>query len=864
MQVILSHINLDFDGFASMVAAKKLYPKAKLVLPTKQGKSLERFLALYRDSFSLYYPNQINWENVTEIILVDIASLQRIGEVSYLIDKEKVEFIVYDHHQPNDMNVKAKTAMIELVGATVTLLVEEMRSKEITISSFEATIYALGLYTDTGAFTYLNTTPRDLIAGSYLLECGANLEIISKFSETPLQDEEQKLLQSLLLHSEEHYFDGVDILVAYHQQKDYTGGLALLARKALEMTGTDALFFVVEMGKRTFIVGRSTSERIDVLPIIKMFSGGGHQKAASAMVKNGNFQEILAIVRGSIKEVIKPSLTAKDIMSSPVKVISTITSIEEAGKMMLRYGHTGFPVLEDGKLVGIISRRDIDKAKHHGLGHAPVKGYMSTDPTTIHSSMSLEEVQNLMIAKNVGRLPVLEKDQLIGIISRTNVIEALHGEKIKSGQVIQQSSPLELSLARRMEKLIPHDILQLLKTIGEQADKLNYRAFMIGGVVRDLVIGRENEDIDIVVEGDGISFAKLLADYFGGTVRIHEKFGTATWKHPTGIKIDITSARTEYYDYPAALPNVEMSSLREDLFRRDFTINAMALQINTRDFGKLIDFFHGYQDIKQKKIRILYNLSFVEDPTRILRAVRFEQRFGFEMDKQTLELAHISVDKIASTSKARLAHELSILLREDYPVESLKRLSEIGVLQYLIGSTTCFGENKLRLLEDYKKLYDEITLALPRHRNRAWICYLIILLSGHDNRLQLLREFALDSSDLHTIDEVASIQLCDNSLANVTKLGELHLLFKKYSFEAIVCFSILHQLPSGERHMIKRYLIERVDIPNFINGEDLKTLNIPPSPIYTTILLELECLYLNQQVLSKEDALAFVKNKYCL
>ncbi|MCT8139631.1 DHH family phosphoesterase [Anaerobacillus sp. CMMVII] len=311
MQVILSHINLDFDGFASMIAAKKLYPKAKLVLPTKQGKSVQRFLAIYRDSFNLYYPNQIAWNTVTEVILVDIASLQRIGEVSNYINKEEVEFIVYDHHQPNSSNVSSKVSLVEQVGATITLLVEKLQNKQIPISSFEATIFALGLYTDTGSFTYLNTTPRDLKVGSYLLECGANLQLVAKFSVSPLQEEEQQLLYSLIQQSEEHFFQGVDILVAYHQQKDYTGGLALLARKALEMTGTDALIFVVEMGKRTFIVGRSTSDRIDVLPIIQRLGGGGHQKAASAMIKDGNFQEILATVTKHIPELVKPSLTAK-------------------------------------------------------------------------------------------------------------------------------------------------------------------------------------------------------------------------------------------------------------------------------------------------------------------------------------------------------------------------------------------------------------------------------------------------------------------------------------------------------------------------------------------------------------------------
>ncbi|MCT8139630.1 CBS domain-containing protein [Anaerobacillus sp. CMMVII] len=551
-------------------------------------------------------------------------------------------------------------------------------------------------------------------------------------------------------------------------------------------------------------------------------------------------------------------------MSSPVKVISPATSIEEAAKMMLRYGHTGFPVLENGNLVGIISRRDIDKAKHHGLGHAPVKGYMSTDPTTIPSGLSIEEVQNLMIEKNVGRLPVIDNNQIVGIISRTNVIEALHGEKIKVGQVINKKSPIKISLLGRMKKLLPSQLLDLLRDIGEKADQLDYPAYMIGGIVRDLVIGRKNEDIDIVVKGDGISFAKLLATSIGGSVRVHEKFGTATWKHPSGLKIDITSARTEYYDYPAALPTVEMSSLREDLFRRDFTINAMALQINNNYFGKLIDFFHGYHDIKNKKIKILYNLSFVEDPTRILRAVRFEQRFGFKMDKQTIEIAHISVDKIASTSKPRIGHELSRLLMEEHPVESLVRLKELGVLNYLVGPNSC-NEQTVTLLKKFKSFFDEVTLSTQIEScatKQNWICYLAILFYYKPKGLEEVRELALNNEQLQILNEITQLVSEDLNISTKFNLGDIHLLLRKYQTDAIICYSILKELPEELLVVIKAYLMTRVSLPRLINGTDLMALNIKAGPIYTEILLEIESSYLNKEILTKEDALQFVKDKY--
>ena len=173
------------------------------------------------------------------------------------------------------------------------------------------------------------------------------------------------------------------------------------------------------------------------------------------------------------------------------------------------------------------------------------------------------------------------------------------------------------------------------KKIGKTAEDFNYNAYVIGGFVRDLFLYRSNEDIDVVIEGDGIAFARQFSKEMGTRVHTHEKFGTAVVIFPDGFKIDVASARMEYYKFPAALPTVEMSSLKLDLFRRDFTINTLAIELNPEKFGKLLDFFSAQKDIKDKVLRVLHNLSFVEDPTRVFRALRFEQRFGFTIGKLT-------------------------------------------------------------------------------------------------------------------------------------------------------------------------------------------------------------------------------------
>jgi tRNA nucleotidyltransferase (CCA-adding enzyme) len=227
----------------------------------------------------------------------------------------------------------------------------------------------------------------------------------------------------------------------------------------------------------------------------------------------------------------------------------------------------------------------------------------------------------------------------------------------------------------------------MLKRIGEVADEFGYGAYVVGGFVRDLFLYRLNEDVDIVIEGDGIAFAKKYAKLEGTRIHTYEKFGTAVIIFPDGYKIDVASARLEYYKFPAALPIVEMSSIKLDLYRRDFTINTLAIQLNSEKFGTLIDFFSARKDVKEKIIRVLHNLSFVEDPTRVFRAIRFEQRFGFTIGKLTNGLIEnaVNMNFFQGLSGRRVLGELKQILEEDNPVPAIIRLNDFDLLKFIPG-----------------------------------------------------------------------------------------------------------------------------------------------------------------------------------
>ena len=190
--------------------------------------------------------------------------------------------------------------------------------------------------------------------------------------------------------------------------------------------------------------------------------------------------------------------------------------------------------------------------------------------------------------------------------------------------------------------------------------------YLVGGTVRDILLGEQSFDVDIAVEGDAIALARRIARELGGRTREHEKFGTAVVVYGDGQRVDVVTARTEFYDAPAALPAVEHASIREDLYRRDFTVNAMAASLKAEDFGRLVDPFGGRGDLAAETVRVLHNLSFIEDPTRIFRAIRYENRYGFRMDEHTARLARSCVEMglVGDLSSARLRDELTALLEE--------------------------------------------------------------------------------------------------------------------------------------------------------------------------------------------------------
>lgn len=866
MDVIISHVNADFDSLASMVAAGKLYPEAVMVFAGSINRNVREFIALHGDILEFKEPRSLDLGAITRLIVVDNRIADRLGELSDIPSRPGVEVFVYDHHPPSPHDMVGVKDYSETVGSTTTILVKIIRRMGLIVSPFEATLFALGIHEDTGSLTYAGTTHEDAEALAYLMRAGANMSVILHFLGKHLTLTQHELMKKFFSSLEHHRIKGVLVALAKARMDEYVEGASMVAGKLADLENLDVLFALAEMGERVLVVGLSRLLQVDVDDILSGLGGGGHSKAGSAVIKGVTLEGTERKLKKLLEEKVRPLVTAGEIMTGPVRTLHEDTPITEASRRMERTGHTAFPVVDEkGELAGIISRKDLDKAGHHGLGHAPVKGFMSRNLISVEEDASLQEIQALMTENAIGRLPVVKGNKLVGIVTRKDVIRALHGSDYlrgfaPSGRAAGYSRAEIVELVQRS---LPGEMQTLLRSISRAAEKSGYSVYLVGGVVRDLLLGYPNLDLDIVVEGEGIEFARILADLLKGRVRSHRKFGTAVVILPTGRRIDVATARTEFYEHPAALPTVEVSSIRQDFYRRDFTINAMAIALTGERFGELLDYFGGLRDLERRHIRILHNLSFVEDPTRIFRAVRFEQRYGFRMELQTEMLARRAVEMeiVGKLTNARVRDELIYIFSEPNPLpfKAVGRLQDLGALRVLHPHLEVSEavRDRFRLLKEHV----ERACVLVGDGIKAWIVEMAALLEelGVEETEKWCHLMRFKRDDclplLQCVGEVRGI-IVDVSSGELPPSGIVERLdpLKK---EALAYLYVMGG--PGARKVVARYMEEWSKVEPEIDGTDLERLGLRPSPAYAKILARVRAEVLDGKVRGREEELELAR-----
>jgi tRNA nucleotidyltransferase (CCA-adding enzyme) len=866
VKIITSHINADFDSLASMIAAKKLYPDALIVFPGSQERRVRDFIEVF-EPVKIHRLKDIDPEKVDALIIVDTKQRSRLGPLAKLTGKEGLLIHIYDHHPFEKEDIRGKVERIEEVGATATILTEVLKSRKLHPSPMEATILALGIYEETGSLLFPSTTERDLLSLSYLLKRGANLNIVSTYLKTELNVQELDLLNELIKSSDEVIIGGIRIIVARAVRESYIGDAAHLAHRIMELEDIDAVILLLGMEGKILIIARSRVPELDVGELLREFGGGGHPTAASATMREASLEVVAERVVKLLSRHIKPGKTAADVMTSPVITVQWGSSIKEAEDMMTKFGVNVLPILRDGRYAGLISREIVEKAIFHGFRKNKASDFSTSEALTVEPDTPVRDIETMMIEHNQRFMPVLEGDTIIGAITRTDLLRVLYEEFLRRRRVgkedITEMHAVSRNLASLLKDRFPAKVYAVLKAAGEVADGMGMNVYLVGGSVRDLLLGQANLDIDLVVEGEGILFAKQLSTHLHARSRFHPRFGTAQIIHD-GLKLDVATARTEYYESPAALPKVETSSIKKDLYRRDFTINTLAVKLNRKDFGTLIDFFGGQRDLKEKTVRVLHNLSYVEDPTRAFRAVRFAERFGFKLSKHTANLikSAIKMDLFEKLSGSRLYEELLIAFQETNPVKTLKRLSDYDLLK-VIHRNLVFDENLEGILSSMYETLAWYSLLYLEEKADAGVLYLTALLSrltGQDRQEALIRLSAPPKLQGIILRGILESEEILRQLPAYDPAKLYHLLAQK-SIETIL-FSMAVSSDVQKKKDISHFLVDLRKVKISLKGSDLKKLGIRQGPLYACILKELLDEKLRGSLVSEEDERKFVLKRY--
>ncbi|MBT0654084.1 A-adding tRNA nucleotidyltransferase [Geomobilimonas luticola] len=871
MDVITTHVNADFDCLGAMVAARKLYPEARLVFSGSQEKSMRDFF-LKSTSYALDFTRlkDLEFDKITRLILVDCQHSSRIGRFAEILTRPGVEVHIYDHHPESSGDITPAAGIIRESGSTCTILATLLRERGIEVNATEATLMMLGIYEDTGSLTFPTITGEDYQAAAWLLEQGANLNTVADFMTQELTAEQVSLLNDLLKSLQTTTLNGIDVSLAHTSVDYYIGDIAVLAHMMRDMENLEALFLVVGMGNRVYIVARSRIPEVNVGDILRELGGGGHATAASATVRELTLIQVLERLEETLRNKVNPRRVARDIMSAPVKTMPASTTLTEARELLTRYNVNAMPVMDGKRMVGIISRRIVEKALYHELGSLPVSEYMHTEYLKGTPDTPVAAVQEYIVGQNRRLVPIFDGEELCAVITRTDLLRSMYaGEALYD--LARDSLPIRSrEVMRLIDRQLAPDVVKMLRDLGQVGEELDLPVYAVGGFVRDLLLGIENCDIDVTIEGDGILFATTFAAKFGCRVKSHVKFGTAVIVFPDGTKIDVASTRLEYYASPGALPTVERSSLKMDLYRRDFTINTLAIRLNSPDFGVLIDYFGAQRDLQERVLRVLHNLSFVEDPTRVFRAIRFEQRLDFHIAKHTENLIKnaVKMNFLDKLGGKRLLSELVHILTENDPLRAVDRLASLGLLRF-IHPDLFLTKPVRRNMEEAVRIVSWFELLFLDRRYEKWAVYFLTLTGtlSNDEFLATCNRLAVNEHYREKLFESrrqagTMLEIMQRKVARGIPVlrSDIYFWLKALPVELLL-FMMASTTSADVKKFISLYITQLQNVRTMLNGKELQRLGVPAGPRIRELLDVLLTARLNNEVLSREDEERLVRKR---
>lgn len=882
MHLIVTHENADFDAAASLLGAVRLNPRAVALLPERINRNVSAFLTLYKSAFPFVSRADLfNGKHPPRITRVTVVDTRRASTVKGI--KSNTPTTIIDHHPNDGVFLPNETFEGEIIGANTTLLIERIMKKKMVLPSLEATLLMLGIYEDTGCLSYRGTTSRDIRAAAWLLDQGAVLDTVRKYLEPPLTDEQQSVLESLVKRAETRSIQGYPVTVAAIALSTYLAELSAVAHRLRDTLDPVALIVLVEMPQHdrtiTHLIARSTDDAIDAGEIARMFGGGGHPRAASAPIPNpASLEMLIAKVWELISLRVRPAVRVANLMSYGVQTVEATLPLATIAPKLRRIGHEGFPVVQNGAVVGLLTRRQVDRAIDHEMGTLTVGEVMTAGTITLTPDAPAALLEKKMVESGWGQIPVVDDSgRLIGIVTRTDLLK--HWAEVHPGA---GGTPIDTGSTQTLSQAEITRVLgtpaALIERIAAHAASKGETVYMVGGVVRDILLERRNLDLDFVVEspheGAAIHMAETLQARFGGRVTSFKPFGTAKWRIDQSVAdalnlpletlpdhVDFAAARSEFYEYPTALPTTYAGGIKLDLARRDFSINTLAVQLSASssipparpvktESYPLIDEFGGLRDLREGVIRVLHSLSFIDDPTRILRAARFEHRFSFTIEPRTLELMRGAYPMLRRITGERVRNELTLILRERSPEKALKLMAERGILSAIYPAFV-FGDRAARAVESalvgelppHDPALDRVDLAW--HTIAAFIP--LAELPEWTERLMFGKTMTDSLTDAAQLVQTPGALFDEHAPASqITAYLENKILDVKGDMALIAAQLCLDD--SAARDHLENFRTQWRATRPTTTGETLKTLGLKPGRCYGIILNRLRAARLDKEI----------------
>ena len=848
VDLITTHIGADFDALASSLIARKLHPEAKLFFPGSREESVRRMLETGFIELDELRQRQIDPDGLTRVILCDIRQPDRIGVVAdWLAERPGIELVIYDHHPDGEDDLTSTEGRIDPeVGSTSTLLVEELERRGIELSPREASLMLMGVYEDTGSLSYATTGPRDLAAAAWLLEKGGDLGAVRRFVLRRLDPRRLEVLHRMTDELKVYRLRGHRVGIVALELGAYIDELAPLVGRCLELFELPLLFGVFGEGERVTVIARGDLEGMDLGRFLDEHAGGGgHATADEASLKGRTVLEVREQLLDALETALPAGVRACDLMLARFHGLPASATVVEAKEHLNRHRLNAAPVMqEEGsrRVVGVVTRQILDAALQHELAGRAVEKVMERDLEWVAPEAPAEEIA----ARMMGRHPrlVLVGDPAapapLGVATRMQVMRHLYGRLEETtdplGRRARERRARRTDVGRMLGEALADSVARRLTVVAETAREHGVRAYLVGGLVRDLLLGRDNRDVDLVVEGDGPHFADLLRERLGGRVRKHLPFMTAVLVDEDGFHIDIASARSEFYRAPAALPEVRTSPIRQDLYRRDFTINTLAIRLGPEETPELIDFFGGRRDLDDGVLRVLHSLSFIDDPTRVLRGVRLECRLGFALSPETLRLVELALAEgvFDRLSGPRLRDELIAMLGDAATaVKGVERLSELGLLPVLHARLSWDQAARDKLAAAGAAVDWRMLAGMEGPPVEAWRLFLAGLAWELEpgERRTLGERLALSGGDLEAL--VAFRGKVEQALANLAA-RDLEPHEAAAALEPLTDDEILMVMALGDeaqRDWVRRQLTEVRSLTLAIRGADLVARGVAAGPV---------------------------------